>query len=374
MIKRVVRNAGFKPRPVEKGRGRHLYSETSGIFNGAIQMEGVVMTKKYHVFIGSTLDDLKNERRTLPRMIMELGHIPVSAEYFDMAGHTDQRFAKKAVEECDYFIALIAHRLGLPDETSPLETEYAWAVRRGIPVIALIIDEKARWKAAKKEQDAGALKKLENFKKKLASHTHTSWFNSSDLCQKAQNLLIQEMNLNPGEGWVHAAQAIKPPVANELARLSSENEDLKRQLKAEGGEIRVRVREQMKYALKVLALNGVSLSFRYSPGDNWENTRKFRYLRLFKLLVPELSLGKTPEEISWFLGNVLNPDLDKTVRKDYPTPSNTVKKIMADFALLKLVKHSGGGDNEAWEISEYGREVYSAYRLRQLERAFAKKT
>jgi hypothetical protein len=334
-----------------------------------------MMTKKYHIFIGSTLDDLKNERRTLPRIIMELGHIPVTADYFDMANKNDQLLIKKNLEECDYFISLLAHKFSLPGEKSPMETEYAWAVKKGIPVIALIIDEKARWKAAKKEQDAEALKKLEDFKKKLAAHTHDTWLNSSDLGQKAQSLLIQEMNLNPQAGWVYATQAIDPSVANELSRLSSENKDLKRQIKLESGEIRVKLREQMKHALKVMALNKVSLSFYYTPGENWENTRKFRYLRLFKLLAPELSLGKTPGEISRFLGNVLNPDLEKAVRKDYPTPSNTVKTIMADFALLKLVKRSGqpGGDDEVWEITEYGKEVYSAYRMRQLERSFTKK-
>lgn len=331
------------------------------------------MTKKYHVFIGSNLDDLKNERRVLPRIVMELGHIPVTADCFDMSGRNDQLLIKKNLEECDYYLIIIAHKLCLPGETSPLETEYAWAVKKGIPVIALIIDEKARWKAAKKEQDGEALKKLEEFKKKLAAHTHETWLNTSDLGQKVQSLLIQEMNLNPRTGWVCAAQAIDPAVANELSRLSSENEDLKRQIKVESGEIRGKVREQMRHALKVLALNRVSLSFYYSAGENWENTRKFRYIRLFKLLVPELSLGKTPGEVSRFLGNVLNPDLGKTVRKDYPTPSNTIKKIMADFALLKLVKYSGQGDNEIWEITEYGKEVYSAYRMRQLERAFAKK-
>jgi hypothetical protein len=149
---------------------------------------------------------------------------------------------------------------------------------------------------------------------------------------------------------------------------------LKRQIKIESGEILTELREQMKRALKVLALNKTALSFYYTAGENWENTRKFRYLRLFKLLAPELSLGKSAGEISRFLGNVLNPDLEKTVRKDYPTPSNTIKKIMADFALLKLVKSSGsGGDREIWEITEYGKELYSAYRMRQLERAFLNK-
>jgi hypothetical protein len=333
------------------------------------------MTKKYHFFIGSTLEDLKNERRVLPRIIMELGHIPVTADYFDVSVKNDQLLIYKIIEECDYFIALTAHKLSLPDGTSPLEAEYSWAVKKEIPVLALIIDEKARWKAAKKEQDSGELKKLEAFKKKLAAGPHETWMNTADLCQKAQTLLIQEMNLHPRPGWVYSTQAIDPSVANEISRLSRENEELKQQFKVENGEMLAKVREQMKHALKVLALNKVTLSFYYLTGENWENTRKFRYLRLFKLLTPELSLGKTTGEISRFLGNVLNPDLAKTVRKDYPTPSNTIKKIMADFALLKLVKRSGaGGDREVWEITEYGKELYAAYRMRQLERAFLKKS
>jgi hypothetical protein len=333
------------------------------------------MAKKYLVFIGSTLDDLKNERRALPRIITELGHIPVTADYFDGLAKDDQLFVKKIIEECDYFIALTAHKLNLPDGTSPLETEYSWAVKKEIPVLALVIDEKARWKASKKEKDDAAQKKLEAFKKKLTAGSHAAWINTSDLCQKAQSLLVREMNLNPRSGWVPSAQAVEPLVANEISRLSRENEDLKQQIKIESGEVLAELREQMKHALKVLALNRVTLSFYYTPGENWENTRKFRYLRIFKLLVPELSLGKSTGDISRFLGNVLNPDLEKTVRKDYPTPSNTIKKIMADFVLLKLVKCSRPEeDEEFWEITEYGKELYAAYRMRQLERMFVKKS
>jgi hypothetical protein len=335
------------------------------------------MAKKYLIFIGSTLEDLKNERRELPQIIMELGHIPVMADYFDASDKNSSLLLQRALEECDYFIALAAHRYAAPEEKrSPLETEYNWAVKKGIPVISLIIDEKARWKASKKEKDPGLVKKLEAFKAQLRESAHETWTNAADLKQKAQSLIIKETNLNPGTGWVQATQAIDPSVANELSRLSSENEDLKRQISIESGGIVIKVREQMKHALKVMALNKISLSFYYTPGENWENTRKFRYLRLFKLLVPELTLGKTTAEISRFLGNVLNPDLDKTVRKDYPTPSNTIKKIMADLTLLKLVRCSGDGesDDEIWETTEYGKELYSAYRMRQLERAFIKKT
>jgi hypothetical protein len=331
---------------------------------------------KYHIFIGSTLEDLKNERREIPKIIMELGHIPVSSMNLDKSAKNYDKLLEKTIDECEYLIAVTAYRYAPEGEKiSPLETECNIAHRKNIPVISLIIDEKARWKSSKKEKDAALAKKLDEFKNRLRlSGPCETWLNLAELCQKLQSQIILQMNVNPKGGWVRADQAVSPMVANELARLSAENEQLKRQIRMEGGEVLVKLREQMKNALKVLALNKIILSFYYSSGENWENSRKFRYLRIFKLLAPELSLGKTTSEISRFLGTVLNPDLEKTVRKDYPTPSNTIRKIMADFNMLKLVKCSnkdeGSGEDEIWEITEYGQELYSAYRMRQLEKVF----
>jgi len=337
---------------------------------------------KYHIFIGSTLDDLKNERKEIPRIIMELGHVPVSAEHLDSSAKNYDQLLSKILDECDYFIAVTAHKYA-PDgeKISPLETEFNIAYRKKIPVISLIIDEKARWKASKKEKDAALVKKHVELKKRLsAMKTDSSgacetWLSSTDLYLKLQSLLILQMNLAPQRGWVRSDHAVAPSVANELARLSAENEQLKRQIKMEDGEVMTKLREQLKNALKVLALNKVILSFYYASGDNWENSRQFRYLRLFKLLAPELAVGKTTADISRFLGKVLNPDLDKPVRKDYPTPSNSIKKIMADLSMLKLVKcinkDDSSGEDEIWEITDYGKELYSAYRMRQLEKVFS---
>jgi len=321
---------------------------------------------KYHIFIGSTLDDLKNERREITRIIMGLGHIPVMADYLDLADKNGEQLLQKTIEECDYFIALAAHKY------PPMEAEYSIAVKKNIPVIALVIDEKARWKSSKKETEPALVEKMEEFKNRLRCGICETWLNATDLCQKCQNLLILQMNLRPQSGWVRANQAALPLVANELSRLSAENEQLRRQVNFDSGEIMAKLRNQMKQTIKVLALNEITLSFYYTAGENWENSRQFRHIRLFKLLAPELVLGKTTAEVSRFLGTVLNPDLNKVVRKDYPTPSNTIKKIMADFSLLKLVKCVNDGDgssgNEVWEITEYGKELYSIYRMRQLEK------
>lgn len=308
---------------------------------------------------------------------MELGHIPVMGDYLDLSEKGGELLLQKIIEECDYFVALVAHKyVPSSEKNCGLEAEYNFAAKKNIPVISLIIDERARWKASKREGDAELAKKLEDFKEKLRTNLCETWLNSTDLCHKFQNLLIKEMNLNPKNGWVRADQAVTPYMANELSRLSAENEQLRRNIKTEDTDIVSQLQEQTKQVLKVLALNKVTLSFYYTTGENWENSRQFRYIRIFKLLVPELTVGKTTSEISRFLGTVLNPDLEKIVRKDYPTPSNTIKKIMADFLLLKLVKYTSSKENpgeEVWEITEYGKELYSAYRLRQLEEPFAKK-
>jgi hypothetical protein len=326
------------------------------------------MEQKYHVFISSTLDDLKAERLAAARVVFELGHIPISMDMFDMDDRDERRLIKKYISSSDYFLSIVAHKYGrLADNTSRIEIEYNQALKAGVPVLALLISETARWKAAKKEEDAAILQALGELKGKLASHPHQFWSNVQDLRQKTQDLLIRETNLRPRRGWAPAEALVSPVLANELARLLGENKGLKRRV-LEGSDSVTQWHENMKHTMDILSINRASLSFFYLSGENWENTIKCRYLRLFKLLVPELYLGKTTAELSRFLGSILNPDLERTVRKDYPTPSNTIKKIMTDFHLLKLVSYSGGEEDEVWRLTEYGKGLYSAFRMRQFER------
>jgi hypothetical protein len=333
------------------------------------------MAKKYLVYIGSTLDDVKNEGQELFRLVLELGQIPVRAPLGEDDDGSDRALINKTIAECDYFISLVAHRYSKEGEPSPMEAEYNQALSCGVPVIALVVGEDARWRANKKESKPAQIRKLNDFKNNLRKHPHASWSNTAELCQKAQNLLLREINLHPRKGWIPGSEGINAAVANELARLGAENGELRRRLEIESGDLVTRLREQLKHAVKVLALNRAVLSFYYENGKTWENTRKFRYLRIFKVLAPELYIGKNTTEISRFLGGVLNPDLKRSVRKDFPTPSNTIKKIMADFALLKLICCAGGNpasgsDSEIWEITEYGKELYAVYRMRQLEKPF----
>ena len=329
------------------------------------------MYKKYLVFISSSLEDLKSERREITRIVSELGAIPITLDAFDINQEKDRKIFRKVIAECDYFLNITAHKCGeAAGKSYGPEIEYSHAVKAGLPVLALIIDEKARWKDTKKEKDSSAVKALDAFKDKLKAHSYDTWTTMGDLKQKAQGLLIREMNLSPRRGWVPSNMAVEPSVANELCRLLEENAVLKNQILMGEGHIERKAREQIKHVLKLMALNRVSLGFYYLDGQNWENPKPFRLLRLFRLLAPELNTPKTAMEISHFLGNILNPDLERSVRKEYPVPSNTIKKIMADLTILKLIKCVGHAaltkDREAWDLTEYGKEAYTVYRIRHM--------
>jgi len=391
------------------------------------------MNKKYLVFINSAQDDLKTARGELVRIVFELGGIPVILDDFDITARDDRRLIHKLMGECDYFLTITGDKGGkMAGDTLVLELSYNYAVKTGIPVLALISGEKPRRKAAEKEKDSLHAQALAGFKVKLQSHPHEKWANLPELKLKAFALLSREMNLSPRRGWVHADSVFTAAVANELSRLSLENESLRGKIAGQKQTLSLsfdshsrdgadsedtaangsgangsgtndsgtkdtgvkdsgaknsdtKARGEIRNALKTLAANRVSLSFFYVDSEKWENTQVFGYLRLFRLLAPELYTPKTAAEISHFLGNILNPDLSKSVRKDYPTPSNTIKKIMTDFALLKLVKHNETPDpnphpragksehSETWEMTGQGSETFAAYRLRQMTKKAAGK-
>jgi len=196
------------------------------------------MNKKHLVFISSAQGDLKVERRELERIVTELSAIPITMDSFDITQAEDRRFIRKSIEECDYFLNLTAHMGGKAvGKTFALELEYVYAVKAKIPVLALIVDEKARLRGSKKEKDETAAKALADFKKKLENHSCAKWTTSADLRLKALNLLSREMNLNPRCGWIPCDEAFSPSVANELSRLSRENDILRSRLTMEETDI-----------------------------------------------------------------------------------------------------------------------------------------
>ena len=107
---------------------------------------GLPMQRKYQIFISSTYEDLIEERRAVTGVVLSMGHIPVGMELFE-AGNEDQwTYIRNRISEIDYYLVIVAERYGSigREGLSYTEMEYRFAVEQGVPVAALLLDEKKR--------------------------------------------------------------------------------------------------------------------------------------------------------------------------------------------------------------------------------------
>ncbi|WP_313021991.1 DUF4062 domain-containing protein [Atlantibacter hermannii] len=78
------------------------------------------MDKRYQVFVSSTFKDLEQERSTVIQTLMEMDCIPAGMELFPAIDEQQWEFIKKIIDDCDYYLLIIAGRYGTTMTCSPL--------------------------------------------------------------------------------------------------------------------------------------------------------------------------------------------------------------------------------------------------------------
>ena len=101
------------------------------------------MNKKLQVFVSSTYDDLREERQAAVQAIVEEGHIPAGMELFK-AGKSQMQTIHNWIDESDVFMLILGGRYGSIEKESGLsytELEYKYAISKGMPVFAVILED-----------------------------------------------------------------------------------------------------------------------------------------------------------------------------------------------------------------------------------------
>jgi hypothetical protein len=66
--------------------------------------------------------------------------LPVGMEMFSAANEEQWKIIQKQIDDCDYYVVIIAHRYGSLDKTiSYTEKEYDYAVLKDIPVLGFCL-------------------------------------------------------------------------------------------------------------------------------------------------------------------------------------------------------------------------------------------
>jgi hypothetical protein len=191
------------------------------------------MDKRYQVFISSTYADLKEERRTVIQTVIQSDCIPAGMELFPAADQQQLEFIKRVIDDCDYYLLIIAGRYGSVSDAglSYTEQEYDYAVKRGLKVIALIHEQPDDIPLGKSEKDPASQEKLKSFRDKVCKGRLVKfWTNAGELPGLVALSLVQTIKTFPATGWVRADRVANVEVLGEINELRKRNANLNTQI------------------------------------------------------------------------------------------------------------------------------------------------
>ena len=173
------------------------------------------MQKKYQVFVSSTYEDLKDERKEAFQAILEAKCIPSGMELFPASNKTQWDFITKVIDECDFYLLILAGKYGSTckddhgKELGYTEAEYNYAVDTGKPVIALIYDNIDNLPKSKSETTATKNRLLEEFRKNvLTGRLIRKWHNKEELRANIIAALNSIASDNSAVGWVRSTVVV----------------------------------------------------------------------------------------------------------------------------------------------------------------------
>lgn len=186
---------------------------------------------KYQVFISSTYSDLFTERKKVLDVLLMADCIPAGMESFVATDDEQFNVIKKVIDLCDYYILILGKRYGSVNESTGLsytEMEYNYAIDKGIPVLAFVIDDSAELENDKIETDDIKKGKLAEFKNRAMKNRLASiWRDASDLMGKVAISIMQAKNDIKRPGWHRGNTTDQKQLLKEILSLKKDNDDLK---------------------------------------------------------------------------------------------------------------------------------------------------
>ena len=159
------------------------------------------MEKKYQIFISSTYEDLKEERKKVQDTILSMYQFPIGMEMFSATDVGQWEIIRETIDRSDYYVLILGHKYGSVIEEgeyagiSYTHREFRYALEQKIPVLAFLIDDCVAVTLEKMEKDADKKEKLEMFKDEVKSERLIQWWTSKDdLANKVSIALAKQIN------------------------------------------------------------------------------------------------------------------------------------------------------------------------------------
>lgn len=186
--------------------------------------------KRYQVFVSSTYEDLKDARQQVIQALLELDCFPAGMELFSAANEDQWTLITEVIDQCDYYIVIIAGRYGstVPDGMSYTEKEYRHALAQGKPIIAFLHKDPGTIQADDTEKDEEPRKRLATFRELAEKKVCKYWSTPVELGSVVSRSVINLTKRHPAVGWVRADQVATGDAAAEILRLRRQVDELEK--------------------------------------------------------------------------------------------------------------------------------------------------
>lgn len=190
--------------------------------------------KKFQVFVSSTYTDLIEHRREIMQALLELDCIPSGMELFPAADDTQWNLIKQVIDDCDYYVVVVAGRYGSLGESglSYTEMEYRYALEKNKPIIGFLHREPGRLERDQCETTKEGQEKLEAFRALVQRKACKYWTTPHELGGEVSRGLINLKKSRPAVGWVRADKLAGDEAAQEILRLRRRVETLEGDISA----------------------------------------------------------------------------------------------------------------------------------------------
>lgn len=320
------------------------------------------MDKKYQVFVSSTYEDLQDERKAVMEALLQMNCFPVGMEYFNAADDSQWDVITSLIDECDYYVLIVAGRYGSIDETTGIsytQKEYEYAVKKNVPTISFVHKDISQLQSGKVEYDPELVKKLEEFKKKLSQKLYQTWDNKDSLASAVVLSLNKLIKSKPRTGWVRNA-SLSAEANKQILALKEENEALKARLK--------QVEDEDPKGIEVFQQGDdvVRLTVSYYYGGNHYVKIDLSWNRIISILAPILVDEASEDKMKSVFIDSVREDILK-VKKDY-TPNHhrieeeSFQQIKVQLIALRIIelsdrKRTVKDTDTYWHLTSYGFRV-----------------
>lgn len=335
--------------------------------------------KKYQVFVSSTYIDLVKERQEIMHALLELDCIPSGMELFPAANDDQWSLIKGVIDECDYYVVIIAGRYGSigPKGISYTEMEYRYAIDTKKPVIAFLHKDPESIPKKFTERTEEGQKKLTEFRKFTQNKMCKFWTTPEELGSVVSRSLISLQKKYPGVGWVRGNLIPSTESSIEILNLKKEIEKLEKRL----NEARTQAPEGSEKFAQGEDVTKIKYGFRhgerYSDYEDYTAYQELTWNEIFysisPLMIDEISDNELKNSLAGIIRVKAYPELrkDKKFKKkelyNFRIGDEYFQTIKVQLRALGLMKKSNKSrsvkDTKTyWALTPYGDEIMTQLR------------